>query len=197
MFPTNTIPNNINTLQTLFDWCRANRKSAWFFPTKWEVQGYWGSLPLCIVGDVPGERSLEHVRRTPPLPYANDVDVFTTKADDWLYALLKAHGMADVHIMDARTSVVPNAAQDTLVFLRTMHIVKPDALIIMGGSMSKTYRTVERYFKGWAGTKPKMYTMYHYSPLVRASRLEQEQVFVATLRAIVSDYPNLASFVRP
>lgn len=188
MFP----PPNVNTLQTLFDWCRTNRPSAWFFPGKWGVQGYFGSLPLCVVGNVPAKRSKEHVRRN--LPYANDVDVFTTAADQWLYDLLVRHGMANVHIMDAHISAVPDIAQDKVVFLRQIDIVKPEALLIMGG---EAYRTVRKYFHKWVGTKPKMYSMYHYSPLVRVARSEQEVAFVAVLQAIVKAHSNLASFVRP
>jgi hypothetical protein len=142
--------DKITTLEELWGWCRNHRESAWRLPEKWEVLGYSGDLVLGVVADVPAPRSLEH--RNLGLPYANDVDVFTTDFDRRLYRLMAKYGIGSAHLMDTHISIVPNEDQDKRVFLKQIEIVKPGSLANHGWTNERcvengpgvSYR-VERY----------------------------------------------------
>ena len=157
--------DKLATLEELWRWRQTNRKSAWRFPEKWEVQGYYGTLPIGIVADEPGKRSLAHLDLG--LPYANDVDIFTHYTDERLYELLKKYKLGNAHLMDTHISFFRDREQDERVFLKQLEIVKLDALHIMDINKSKRragpWRAVEGYLNKWKGPQPRLYPIYHYS----------------------------------
>src|SRR5580658_223173 len=188
----------IQTLEELWDWCKKHRESAWRFPEKWGVQGYLGRLPIGIVADEPGRRSLKH--RKLGLPYPNDEDVFTRPEDEGFYGMLEKYGLENAHVMDAHISRVTDRVQDEQVFLKQMEIIKFDALLIMDINKSRKgwgpWSTVERDLKNWRGALPRLYPIYHYSNRSRVPQSKREAAFRSTLAEVAINHPNLASMIR-
>jgi hypothetical protein len=188
--------DRLTSLNELWEWCKQNRESAWKFPEKDGVMGYLGSLPLCIVADCPGNRSRKH--RQLGLAYSNDLDIFTNPWDYRFYESLRKYGLQNAHLMHAHISVIPDIQQDRHVFLKQIEIIKPEALLIMGTNRKKkwsVWRTVARYFHGWNGVRPRMYSMFNYSDRF-VSNVEWDRTLRSALIEIATNHPSLSGVLR-
>lgn len=197
---------DIDTLQELWQWVTDHRKGAWRFPEKWGVKGYRGDAAIALVGEVPGDRSLDYLERG--LTYPDDSfcsDIFDCPQDKRLYELLAKYGLHTAHLMDASVSCLSppedDPDQDERIFLKQIDIIKAQAVLVMNKSEAtrkddrrlRLQTTVEGYLKG--RKSPQIYPIYHYRWTI-GSRFDWEGTLRSVLKDVVQNHPSLSTLIR-
>lgn len=165
-------------LGIIWRYCERKIPGAWKFHSKWGVAGYWGTGPIAIVGDEP-----------------SDARAF----DGWMaqefYRAIRAAGLANAHLMDARmTQGAISNRRHRCVFLAQLEVLQPQALLVMDVSGSKKPRSwgawanVHRYLAGLQyGFQ--IIPLHHYAYMSRCGTTNWIHHFQTALGAVRSTAP--------
>jgi hypothetical protein len=168
--------------------CKKRIPGVWKFHDKRGVRGYWGTGPIMVVGAEP-----------------SDAVEFEGWPAQTFYDLLVKHGLANVHLTDARMTNKPlSKRRHRYVFLAQIEVLQPKAVLVMDMTGYRKRRSkrpgawldVQQYLAG-LNYNFAVEPIYHYAYMTRCGIQAWESDLIRALNRIGNNTPRLGRTFHP